>query len=85
VASDRQRCVQSRQSVAVSHDANRVEIGVLSRNVSKRQFAGHNSLTEARCASKGAIARKLMEELEVIEKCPIEIFRYQNMRVVGVN
>jgi hypothetical protein len=27
----------------------------------------------------------LMEELEVIEKCPIEIFRYQNMRVVGVN
>ena len=66
VASDRQSCVQSRQRVSASQDANRVEIGVLSRNSSKRQFVGLHSSTEARCSSKGALTQKLLGELEVI-------------------
>ena len=39
VALDRQRYVQSSQSVAASQGANRVEVGVVSRNASKRQLA----------------------------------------------
>jgi hypothetical protein len=66
VASDRQSCVQSRQRVSASQDANRVEIGVLSRNASKRQFVGLHSSAEARCSSKGTLTQKLLGELELI-------------------
>jgi hypothetical protein len=67
-ASDRQSCVQSRQRVSASQDANRVEIGVLSRNSSKRQFVGLHSSTEARCWSKGRLRRSYLGELEVVEE-----------------
>jgi hypothetical protein len=82
VALNRQRCVQFSQSIAASQGANRIEIGVVSRNASKRQLAVQNSLTEALCSSIGVIARKLLEELEVSENGDMQIFRYQNLCAV---
>jgi hypothetical protein len=68
VALDRQRCVQSRQSVAASQDAIELKSVPCPLIFPIDNWLGTIPLTDARCASKGAVSRKLMEELEVIAK-----------------
>jgi hypothetical protein len=70
VALDRQRCVQSRQSVAASQDAIELKSVPCPLTFPIDNWLDTIPLTDARCASEGAVARKLMEELEIITKWP---------------